>query len=66
MFEYPENVVRIMRSQVESAKRAISHHFHNRNKEVGYRLRVHEWIVEYRRIVSSSGYDKALKQIQCR
>ena len=64
MFQYPEYVVRIMSSQIYSIKKAISHHVKNRNVLVGHRLRAHEWIKEYRRVVKNSGYDIALRQVQ--
>jgi len=64
MFQYPENVVRIMSSQIYGLKRTIAHHFKNRHVLAGHRQRVHDWIQEYRRVVKNSGYDIALRQVQ--
>lgn len=62
MFEYPENFVIVMRSQVNSLKRTIGFHFKNRH--INGKKPVRNWIREYRRVVRSSGYDIALQQVE--
>jgi hypothetical protein len=64
MFQYPDNVVRIMRPQVEKLKLVVLHHFKNRHKSVGHKEGVSNWIKEYRRVVKNSGYDIALSQMK--
>ena len=61
MFEYPHNVVRIMRSEVEKYKNTIRVHFSKRH--VYGNGPAKNWIGAYRELVKNSGYDKALKQI---
>ncbi len=61
-FEFPSNVVRIMRPQIQSAMRAVKHHFANRHKGAEYRKAARNWAAEVRRVDAGSGYSTALAQ----
>ena len=60
--KYAENTVRIMRHQIEAAKRAAIHHYRHRHDGRGSRL-ARQWIAEARRLDRSSGYSEALRSI---
>lgn len=62
MSAYPENTVRIMRSQMLQIKRTIGHHFARRHDGRG-NVVVRNWIAEYRRVDAASGYTEALRKV---
>ena len=57
---YPDQIVRIMRPQIENVKRTAMHHLHNRHDGRGSRP-ARQWIAEVRRIDKASGYSEALR-----
>ena len=61
MNQYPENVVRIMRPQIQGLRRTIAHHFKRRHDGRGSRV-VRMWIEELRRVDRASGYSDCAKQ----
>jgi hypothetical protein len=59
---YPNEVVRTMRGEMQNLKRVIGLHFKHRHDGRGNSL-AKNWIAEYRRVNKASGYDTALKLI---
>jgi len=63
MYQYPENIVRIMKPQIVNLRSAVAHHFKHRHDGRGNQA-VRNWIAELRRVDRSSGYSEALSQLQ--
>lgn len=64
-FEYPSNVVRIMRPQIERTLSTVKHHFVNRHNEIDgalYRHAARNWAAEVKRLDANSAYSTALAQ----
>ena len=62
--DYPENVIRLMRSQMLKLGYAIAHHYGNRHTN-GNTL-VRHWIDTYRRADKASGYSLAMAKVKAR
>lgn len=62
-FAYPNNVVRIMKPQINRLKGIVGHHFALRHEDPRRRQAVKNWIQELRRVDRNSGYSIALQQI---
>lgn len=63
MIHYPENVLRIMRPQMQKTFDAALHHFHHRHDGRGFGP-ARMWLAEVRRIDAASGYSEALKMLR--
>ena len=63
MIQYPKNVVRIMRPQIQRAFDAALHHFHRRHDGRGFGP-AKMWIKEARKIDTASEYSKALSLVR--
>jgi hypothetical protein len=64
-FQFPENVVRIVRPTIYTAMHAVKHHFANRHNAIDgalYRQAARNWANEVRRIDANSAYSTALAQ----
>lgn len=63
MTQYPENVVRVMRPQIQRATDVALHHFRHRHDGRGFGP-AREWIKAVRRLDASSGYSEAIRLIK--
>lgn len=63
MIHYPENVVRIMRPQIQKSINAALHHFKRRHDGRGFGP-ARMWIQDARRIDAASGYSQAFNLVR--
>lgn len=63
MTQYPENVVRVMRPQIQRATDAAIHHFRHRHDGRGFGP-ARMWAKEVRRLDAGSGYSDAVRLIK--
>lgn len=61
-FQYPANIVRLMRQQIERAMVAMRSHYSQRHQSPIDRQAARNWADEVRRIDYGSGYSTALAQ----
>ena len=61
-FDYPENVIRIMRPQMSNLLYIVRHHFKRRSESDLRRSAVKNWVKSFRDADNSSGYSIALRQ----
>lgn len=62
MYQYPENIVRVMKPQIVNLRAVVNHHYKHRHDGRGNQA-VRNWIEALRKTDGSSGYSECLAQL---